>query len=165
METKLSDAERIKRAREIQNKNSQLKQAANKESPDAQRKILDETKSKIAGINGSALDRLVVSAQWTDRNGAKRSSTGSSAFLPGANETDDLLVRSNRRSIEAIVRACRRADRTVDELISVWREKPAALPADLPGYMAKLIAELPSLDTIKLEIIREPGDSPKKAKS
>jgi hypothetical protein len=150
-----TDKERIERARKIQGAESERKRTANRHSTEAQRQILDQAKTTIAERNNAALNRLLTSVQWIDAAGVKRSATGPTVALPS--DSSGVFARSNRRSIAAIVRACRRADKVVDDLIDVLRQEPSALPIDLEVYMDKLTADLPALDTIKLEITQEPG--------
>ena len=73
-----------------------------------------------------------------------------------ASKSPDLLVRSNQKSVMAILRACQRVGRTIESLFDVLATSPKALPLDLEKYMNRLVSEIPSLDTIKLEVTREP---------
>jgi hypothetical protein len=152
----LTDAERVQRARNIQAEESERKRREASQEPQAQRKVLDDAKRECAHGNDGVLNRVIESAQWTDKNGTRQGVTGPSITYPNPRETPDLLVRSNRRSIGAIHRAYKRIDHALDTLISVWRDNPRALPADLEGHVKKMFADVPSFDSIKMEIVVEP---------
>jgi hypothetical protein len=149
-------------ARRIQDDESERKKIAHAQSPKGMRETLDATKRAVHVHNKAALDRLVESAKWTDERGNLRVAVGPNAGAEALN-AGDLLLKSNRRSIMAIHRACLRADKIVDDLIDLLRIAPRAMPEDLAGYMQKVVAALPGLDTIEIEIVREPKDGAKGA--
>lgn len=125
--------------------------------------ILKETRSRVVDINHAACERVQMAEKWTDDQGHPQSRVGSFGSIdPDLLRVPDLVVKSNHRTCQAIVRACRRVFSTVDNLTGMLRTNHRAMPLDLRKYMDRLIAEIPCLDTVVMEQIHpKPAKEPK----
>src|SRR3990170_4414732 len=111
---------RIKRAEQFQREEAERKRREANLSPQGMRKILEGAKSKILTIYNEAQYRGQMTMSWTDASGTLRRYTGPwSSMDIEASKSPDLLVRSNQKSVMAILRACQRVGRTIESLFDV----------------------------------------------
>ena len=98
-----------------------------------------------------------MTASWTDARGNLRRQTGASFSLDvDVLKSPDLFVRSNQKFVNNIIRACWRPMKVLQDLVDTLGTNAKAMPPNLKEYMDRLVSEIPSLDTIRLEVTHGP---------
>jgi len=125
------------------------------------KEILKEARNRVVVIDQAARDRNQMTERWTDDQGRPQRRVGHFGSIdPDHLRAPDLVVNSTHRSIQAINRACGRALSTIRDLTELLATNYKAMPLDLEKYMDRLVAGIPSLDTIVLEVVH-PKPAPK----